>query len=105
MIVLWCAAILHARWGGLIRARGLANMAIFGNIVTAFSWFGTNMLGIGLHSYGFMDAAFRWLLLFYATQLAVIALGVLPLEKWRSFRVNREAVDAPVGTPEPASGS
>jgi cytochrome c-type biogenesis protein CcsB len=105
MIVLWCAAILHARWGGLIRARGLANMAIFGNIVTAFSWFGTNMLGIGLHSYGFMDAAFRWLLLFYATQLAVIALGLLPLEKWRSFRVNREAVDAPVGAPEPASGS
>jgi hypothetical protein len=51
-----------------------------------------------------MDAAFRWLLLFYATQLAVIALGLLPLEKWRSFRVNQEAVDAPVGAPEPASG-
>lgn len=97
MIVLWCAAILHARWGGLIRERGLANMAIFGNVVTAFSWFGTNMLGIGLHSYGFMDAAFRWLVLFYATQLAVIALGLLPLDKWRSFRpvASREAADAP----------
>jgi len=105
MIVLWCAAMLHARWGGLIRARGLANMAIFGNVVTAFSWFGTNMLGIGLHSYGFMDAAFRWLLLFYATQLAVIALGLLPLEKWRSFRVRSDAVDHPVATPEPAPGS
>jgi cytochrome c-type biogenesis protein CcsB len=104
MIVLWCAAILHARWGGLIRARGLANMAIFGNVVTAFSWFGTNMLGIGLHSYGFMDAAFRWLLLFYATQLAVIALGLLPLEKWRSFRrqpglQSSEAVAAAVPSP------
>ncbi|MCS7089799.1 MAG: cytochrome c biogenesis protein CcsA [Limisphaera sp.] len=106
MIVLWCAAILHARWGGLIRERGLANMAIFGNVITAFSWFGTNMLGIGLHSYGFMDAAFRWLLLFYATQLAVIGLGLLPLDKWRSFRkasVQQAGTGAYVA--EPASGS
>jgi endonuclease/exonuclease/phosphatase family metal-dependent hydrolase len=40
------------------------NLAIVGNIITAFSWFGVNMLGIGLHSYGFMDAAFKWLMLF-----------------------------------------
>ena len=64
LIVLWNAIILHARWGGLVRERGLMNLAIFGNIVTAFSWFGVNMLGIGLHSYGFMDAAFKWLMLF-----------------------------------------
>ncbi len=58
LIVMWNAVILHARWGGLIRERGLMNMAIFGNIVTSWSWFGVNMLGIGLHSYGFMAAAF-----------------------------------------------
>ncbi len=86
LIVIWNALILHARWGGLIRERGLMNLAIFGNIVTAFSWFGTNMLGIGLHSYGFMDAAFRWLLYFNASQLLFIALGLLPLRWWNSFR-------------------
>src|SRR5205807_6222482 len=58
IIVLWNATILHARWAGLIRQRGLMAMALGGNIVTAWSWFGTNMLGIGLHSYGFTDAAF-----------------------------------------------
>ena len=62
------------------------NMAIFGNIVTAFSWFGVNMLGIGLHSYGFMDAAFKWLMLFNASQLGFIAIGLLPARYWRSFR-------------------
>ena len=36
LIVLWCAIILHARWGGFIRQRGLMVMAIFGNIVTSF---------------------------------------------------------------------
>lgn len=86
MIVIWNALILHARWGGLVRERGLMNLAIFGNIITAFSWFGVNMLGIGLHSYGFMDAAFRWLMLFNATQVAFILLGLLPMRIWRSFR-------------------
>jgi hypothetical protein len=62
------------------------NLAIFGNVVTAFSWFGVNMLGIGLHSYGFMDAAFKWLMLFDASQLCLILLGLLPLRMWRSFR-------------------
>ncbi len=86
IIVLWNAIILHARWGGLVKARGLMNLAIFGNIVTSWSWFGTNMLGIGLHSYGFMDAAFWALSGFVASQLALIAVGSLPLEHWRSFR-------------------
>ncbi|HEY0863140.1 MAG TPA: cytochrome c biogenesis protein CcsA [Lacunisphaera sp.] len=86
MIVLWNAIILHARWGGLVKQRGLMCLAVIGNIITSWSWFGTNMLGVGLHSYGFMDAAFWWLLFFVLTQVAVIALAQLPLEKWRSFR-------------------
>ena len=77
--------MLHCRWGGLVRERGLMNLAIFGNIITAFSWFGVNMLGIGLHTYGFMDAAFKWVVIFTATQLGFIALGTLPLHMWRSF--------------------
>ncbi len=86
IIVLWNALILHARWGGLIRERGLMNCAIVGNIVTSWSWFGVNMLGIGLHSYGFMDAAFKWLMLFVGSQLVLIGLGLLPSQCWRSFR-------------------
>jgi ABC-type transport system involved in cytochrome c biogenesis permease subunit len=84
ILVLWNAAILHARWGGMVKARGLMGMAIFGNIVTSWSWFGVNMLGVGLHSYGFMDSAFRWLLIFAASQLALIALASIPARKWRS---------------------
>ncbi len=86
LIVLWNAAILHARWGGLVRERGLMNMAIFGNIVTSWSWFGVNMLGVGLHAYGFMDAAFKWLMIFVGSQVALIALGLLPDRYWKSFQ-------------------
>ena len=86
LIVLWCAVILHARWGGFIRQRGLMIMAIFGNVVTSFSWFGVNMLGVGLHSYGFMQKAFPWLVGFMISQLALMAVAAMPLERWRSFR-------------------
>lgn len=74
LIVLWAAFTLHARLGGIIKARGLLACAIFGNILTSWSWFGTNMLGVGLHSYGFMEAAFWALLAFIATQLIGMSL-------------------------------
>jgi ABC-type transport system involved in cytochrome c biogenesis permease subunit len=91
LIVLWCAIILHARWGGFIRQRGLMVMAIFGNVVTSFSWFGVNMLGVGLHSYGFMQKAFPWLVGFIVSQLALMAVAAMPLERWQSFRTTTHA--------------
>ncbi|HWB58948.1 MAG TPA: cytochrome c biogenesis protein CcsA, partial [Chthoniobacteraceae bacterium] len=85
IIVLWNAVILHARWGGLVRERGLMVMAMFGNIVTSFSWFGVNLLGAGLHSYGFTDQGLMWLAIFDIWQAALIFIGLVPLKYWRSF--------------------
>ena len=102
LIVLWNAIILHARWGGLVKQRGLMALAVFGNIVTSFSWFGVNMLGIGLHSYGFMDAAFQWLMFFDATQVVLIVLAVMPARYWASFRKDSVPVP-PAATPSPAA--
>ncbi len=78
LIVIWNALMLHARWDGMVGPRGFASLAIGGNIVTAWSYFGTNELGIGLHSYGFTEGVLMWLSLFVATQLAfVVADGVI----------------------------
>lgn len=77
MIVIWNAAMLHARWGGIIRERGMIAAAIFGNVITAWSFFGTNMLGIGLHSYGFMDKAFAWLMVFVCSQIVIMTGGLM----------------------------
>lgn len=84
LIVLMNLLILHARWGGMIRDRGLVNLAIAGNIITSWSWFGTNMLGVGLHSYGFTQSAVFWLIVFVLSQLTLISLGMLPMKYWRS---------------------
>lgn len=106
LIVLWCALILHARWGGFIRQRGLMAMAVLGNAITAFSWFGVNMLGVGLHSYGFMDKAFPWLVGFCVLQVVLVLITRLPLEHWRSFRNAKPADIKTAGfTVEPASAS
>jgi ABC-type transport system involved in cytochrome c biogenesis permease subunit len=94
LIVIWCAIILHARWGGMVGERGLMALTIFGNIVTSFSWFGVNMLGVGLHAYGFMDKAFNWLMVFVVSQLVLIGFTMLPDRYWRSFQ-NR-----PPGSPK-----
>ncbi len=91
IIVLWNAIVLHARWGGLARTRGIMAMAVFGNIVTSWSWFGTNMLGVGLHSYGFMDAAFWALIGFVISQLITIAIAYLPTKADNAARPSPSA--------------
>jgi ABC-type transport system involved in cytochrome c biogenesis permease subunit len=91
LIVLWNAIILHARWGGYVRERGIMAMAIFGNVITSLSWFGVNMLGVGLHSYGFMDKAFWALAAFIASQLAVMLLCLAPRRFWEAGASTRAA--------------
>ncbi len=83
MIVIWNALVLHARWGAMIRQRGMAVLAIFGNIVTAWSWFGVNQMGEGLHAYGFRKGMTYWLCVFVASQLLVMLLGCLPMDWFR----------------------
>jgi len=86
IIVLWNALILHARWGGMVRERGLAVLAVVGNIVTSWSWFGVNELGVGLHSYGFTQGVLFWLGIFMLSQILVMAIAALPRGYWVSFR-------------------
>jgi hypothetical protein len=85
LIVLWNALVLHARWDKMIADRGLAVLSIGGNIVTAWSWFGVNELGIGLHSYGFTEGVVAALFTFFLYMAICIGFGgLLPLRYWWS---------------------
>jgi ABC-type transport system involved in cytochrome c biogenesis permease subunit len=84
LIVIWNAIMLHARWGRMVRHRGFAVMAVFGNVVTAWSWFGVNQLSVGLHSYGFTDSASFWLIIFCLSQSILCAAGLTPSRRWKS---------------------
>lgn len=83
IIVLWNAIILHSRWGGISRERGFMALCILGIAITAWSWFGTNLLGVGLHSYGFREGAIEalgWTCLGILV-IAILTVLTIPLNK------------------------
>jgi ABC-type transport system involved in cytochrome c biogenesis permease subunit len=100
MIVIWNALVLHARWGGMVKQRGVAVLALFGNIVTIWSWFGVNLLGVGLHSYGFTKGVLFWVTTGIFIHLGLILVGgLVPLRFWRSYA----AMQAPPPALPPAA--
>ena len=90
IIVIWNAMILHARWGGMIRERGLAALCVLGNIVVSWSFFGVNELGVGLHAYGLTEGRMRNLALFGLSQLVIAALALIPKHQWWSVQANAD---------------
>lgn len=74
LIVLWELAIIHARMGGYVRDLGMCVMAVLGGCVVAFSWWGVNLLNVGLHSYGFTEGAQAALYTFYGLEVLVVVL-------------------------------
>lgn len=75
MICLWQLTILHARLDGILKNHGINIAAVIGGIIIAFCWFGVNMLGVGLHSYGFTSGGYAALVNFYVVQTVVAMLG------------------------------
>lgn len=73
-VILWTMLLLHLRAGRLVQNRVFVLMNCFNVIVTFLCWFGINLLGVGLHSYGFESVSTIWLSLFVALDLAVIAI-------------------------------
>ena len=75
LIVLWCSILFHARAGGLIGRFGMAMGSIFGVIVVAMAWLGVNLLGVGLHSYGFTSGLAWGLFAFTAAEVLFMVAG------------------------------
>lgn len=89
IIVIWNALILHASWDRMVRDRGVAVLAILGNVVTAWSWFGVNELGVGLHAYGFTEGRLFWLAGFCLSQFVIAGAGLIPSGSTPSHRDER----------------
>ncbi|GAB4154176.1 MAG: hypothetical protein Fur0037_22840 [Planctomycetota bacterium] len=77
LICLAQAALLHGRMSGLVRDFGFCLGAAATGIVVAFSWFHVNLLGVGLHSYGFSSDLKRLLVAFYLTEAGIMFVGII----------------------------
>jgi len=75
LIVLWCLIIIHAHLGRIINSLGEALGSIMLGIIVSFSWWGVNLLGVGLHSYGFTRGAWNSLLIFWTIEALLILFG------------------------------
>ena len=76
LIVMGLLVLLHGRQGGLFKETGMALGLILINITVALSWFGVNLLGVGLHSYGFVNGALYGLMAFCGIELFLFFLGI-----------------------------
>ena len=76
LICIWGLIILHARLGGYIQAYGTAVTSVLLGMIVAFSWWGVNLLGVGLHSYGFTSGIMNVLAIFWTAETLVAALGL-----------------------------
>jgi len=74
LICIWGLLILHMRLGGYIQERGLAVMALLGGVVVSASWWGVNLLNVGLHSYGFTSGVGLTLMTMWGIEAAVLGL-------------------------------
>jgi len=81
LIVLWSAILFHARMTNWIGRIGFCAGSALGIIVVMLAWFGINILGVGLHSYGFTDGAAQWLILYILAQIVIVAGLVMALKR------------------------
>jgi ABC-type transport system involved in cytochrome c biogenesis permease subunit len=87
LILLLSALLFHAKLAGWIKETGMAFGTVIGVIAVSLAWFGVNLLGVGLHSYGFTSGVARNLFLFIAFELLfMLVTGImLSSEKVRSI--------------------
>ena len=71
LIVMWQIMMLHMRITGYVKSTGFALGMILNNIVVILAWFGVNLLGVGLHSYGFATGIARNIAIFICLELFI----------------------------------
>lgn len=72
LIVLWLIWLLHGRMTNMLQPRAFAAFLACTNIMVAVAWLGVNLLGTGLHSYGFTNAAGVGFVAFCVAEMIII---------------------------------
>ncbi len=75
VIILWVAIILHARLARLIGPFGVAAGAVGAIIMVVLAWLGVNLLGVGMHSYGFTSGIARGLIVYVVLEILFLLLA------------------------------
>lgn len=74
LIVLWLVWIIHGKIAGQISMTVYTMGMAFVSAIVGAAWIGVNLLGVGLHSYGFTEGLFWGLGIFTVIEAVVIGL-------------------------------
>lgn len=77
LICLSQIALLHARMSGMVRDAGFVLWSIATGMIVVFSWFHTNLLGVGLHAYGFSSELLTGVWVTYSVFGGFLIVGAL----------------------------
>lgn len=86
LIVLWLIWVQHGRLSNRFKPPVFLSLMALLNVVVAISWFGVNLLNIGLHSYGFTNGMAEGLIAF-CTAECILITGLF----WRNKRQAKSA--------------
>jgi len=81
MIVLWGSILFHAKVGKMIGSLGMAVGSVLGIIVVMMAWFGINLLGVGLHSYGFTSGVATALSAYVSGEAIFLAASIYLIKR------------------------
>ena len=71
LVVLWLILIIHIKI--INKSKILVSiLTILLSVIISISWFGVNILNVGLHSYGFTKSVSFWLIVFIIFELFYI---------------------------------
>lgn len=81
LIVLWLIWLIHSRISGHLKEFGFMVGMAFINIIVILAWFGVNLLGVGLHSYGFIEGIATAIAAFCLFETALIGTLAIKAKK------------------------
>ncbi len=79
-VLIFSAILFHAKKAGMIKEKGFAAGSVAGAVMVALAWFGVNLLGVGLHSYGFTSGVAIPLFVYVTAELLFIVSVTIPGE-------------------------
>ncbi len=85
IIVLWGSLLFHAKLGKMIGPLGMAVGSVLGIIVVMMAWFGINLLGVGLHSYGFTSGVANALTAYVISEAVFLIAALFWIRKKALF--------------------
>lgn len=81
VVVLWSVILFHAKLSKWIGEKEFSLGTVIGVVTVALSWFGINLLGVGLHSYGFTSGIALVLMIFIILEFVFVLTSGIYLKR------------------------